>query len=78
MDFMRKTRIVLANKNVPNMVGQITTILANEGINIADMLNKGKGDVAYNIIDLDGDVSAKAIDKLKAIDGVFMVRVIKA
>lgn len=78
LDFMRKTRIVLANKNVPNMVGQITTILAQEGINIAEMLNKGKGDVAYNIIDLDGDVSPKAIDKLKAIEGVIMVRIIKA
>ena len=78
MDFMRKTRIVLANKNVPNMVGQITTILAQEGLNIADMLNKGKGDVAYNIIDLDNDVSDAIVAKLKAIDGVIMVRVIKA
>jgi D-3-phosphoglycerate dehydrogenase len=78
LDFMRKTRIVLANKNVPNMVGQITTVLANEGLNIAEMLNKGKGEVAYNIIDLDNDVSQKAVDKLKAIEGVIMVRVIKA
>lgn len=78
LDFMRKTRITLANKNVPNMVGQITTVLANEGINIADMINKGKGDVAYNIIDLDGDVSDKVVQKLKAIEGVFMVRIIKA
>ena len=78
MDFMRKNRIILANKNVPNMVGQITTILAQENLNIADMINKGKGDVAYNIIDLDTDVPPKAIEKLRAIEGVFMVRLIKA
>jgi len=60
------------------MVGQITTILAQEGLNISDMINKGKGDVAYNIIDLDNDVSAKAIEKLKSIEGVFMVRLIKS
>jgi len=78
LDFHRKTRIILANKNIPNMVGQITTVLANEGINIADMLNKGKGDVAYNIIDIDSDVGTGIIDKLKSIDGVIMVRLIKA
>ena len=78
MDFMHANRILIANKNIPNMVGQITTILAQEGLNISDMINKGKGDVAYNIIDLDNDVSAKAIEKLKSIEGVFMVRLIKS
>jgi D-3-phosphoglycerate dehydrogenase len=71
-----KTRILIANRNVPNMVGQITTILAQEKINIADMLNKHKGEYAYNIIDIDGQVPAGAVGKLKAIDGVVMVRVI--
>jgi D-3-phosphoglycerate dehydrogenase len=67
-------RLVIANKNVPNMVGQITTILASEKINIADMINRHKGDYAYNIIDIDNVIPSSAIDKLKCIDGVIMVR----
>jgi D-3-phosphoglycerate dehydrogenase len=67
-------RIVIANKNVPNMVGQITTILATEKINIADMINRHKGDYAYNIIDIDGAIPAVVIEKLKGINGVIMVR----
>lgn len=67
-------RIVLANKNVPNMVGQITTILASEKINIADMINRHKGDYAYNIIDIDGNIPPVVIEKLKGINGVIMVR----
>jgi len=77
MDFRRTLRIAIANKNVPNIVGQITTILAAEHINIADMINKSKGEVAYNLIDLDHEVSPKAIDKIKAIEGVVLVRVIR-
>ncbi|MDX9882704.1 MAG: phosphoglycerate dehydrogenase [Prolixibacteraceae bacterium] len=70
-------RIVIANKNIPNMVGQITSKLASEGINIANMLNKNKADIAYNIIDIDGsDPSDSLIDKLLSIDGVFMVRIL--
>jgi D-3-phosphoglycerate dehydrogenase / 2-oxoglutarate reductase len=70
------TRITVGNNNVPNMVGQITTLLAAEKINIADLLNKSKGDLAYNIIDIDGAVNDGAVAKLKAIKGVIMVRVI--
>jgi D-3-phosphoglycerate dehydrogenase len=71
-----RTRITIGNNNVPNMVGQITTVLAAEKINIADLLNKSKGELAYNIIDIDGAVTDGAITKLKAIKGVIMVRVI--
>jgi D-3-phosphoglycerate dehydrogenase / 2-oxoglutarate reductase len=71
-----RTRITIGNNNVPNMVGQITTVLAAEKINIADLLNKSKGELAYNIIDIDGAVTDGAIAKLKAIKGVIMVRVI--
>lgn len=71
-----KNRIIIANRNVPNMVGQITTILAAEKINISDMLNRHKGDYAYNIIDVDNDVHASVIDKLKSIEGVIMARLI--
>ncbi len=69
-------RITLANRNVPNMVGQISTMLANENINILNMLNKSKGEYAYTIIDVDQQVNADAINKLKSINGVLNVRVI--
>ena len=69
-------RIIVANRNIPNMVGQISTILAGESINISDMINRHKGDHAYNIIDVEGDVQPHVIDQLRAIDGVIMVRVI--
>lgn len=69
-------RILIANKNVPNIIGQFTSILARENINIADMLNKSKGDYAYNIIDIDGDANENIIDHLKNVEGVIMVRVI--
>lgn len=77
MDFSCPVRLTIANRNIPNMVGQITTILAEENINIADMLNKHHGEMAYNIIDLDGDVSDRALEKLNGINGVVMTRVIR-
>lgn len=70
-------RIVIANKNIPNMVGQITTILAEESINISDMLNRHRGDHAYNIIDIEGTASQETIKKLKAIEGVIMARLVE-
>jgi D-3-phosphoglycerate dehydrogenase len=69
-------RILISNKNVPNIIGQFTSILAKENINIADMLNKSKGDYAYNIIDIDGDADQNVIDKLMSVEGVSMVRVV--
>jgi len=72
-----KTRVTIANKNVPNMVGQITAVLAKHKLNIEDMLNKNKGEVAYNIIDLEGAIPATLQDELAAIDGVLLVRVIE-
>jgi len=69
-------RITIANKNVPNIIGQFTSILAQEGLNIADMLNKSKKDYAYNIIDIDGSVSDAVLAKLQAVEGVIAVRVI--
>ncbi|MFV0376148.1 MAG: phosphoglycerate dehydrogenase [Mangrovibacterium sp.] len=70
-------RLVIANKNVPNMVSQISSLLAAEGLNIANMLNKAKADIAYNIIDIDGPAPTEELAaKLKAIDGVVMVRIL--
>ena len=77
LDFRSQTRVVIANKNVPNMISQITTLLAAEKINVSDMLNKNKGEVAYNIIDVDGDIGENTLTKIRAIDGVIMARVIK-
>ncbi len=69
-------RITIANKNVPNMIGEITSILAKYSINIHDMLNKSRGELAYNIIDVDGDLTDEIISELQNIEGVVMVRVI--
>ncbi len=71
-------RILLANRNVPNMVGQVTTILAAEKINIADMINRHRGDLAYNIIDIDARVGEATLKTLRSTEGVIMVRVIEA
>jgi D-3-phosphoglycerate dehydrogenase len=73
---MGRNRIVVANANVPNMVGQITTVLAADKINIADMMNKSAGDLAYNIIDIDGGVAEAQVEKLRKIDGVITARLI--
>ncbi len=69
-------RICIANKNVPNMIGQITPVLAEHNINIDDMLNKSKGDYAYNIIDIDSEIGDDVVQKLGKIQGVVMARVI--
>ena len=74
LPFTSPYRMVIANRNIPNMVGQITTMLAQEGINIADMINKHKGEIAYNIINLDSPVAKEKIDSVAKIDGVVMVR----
>lgn len=71
-----KTRITVANKNVPNVLSQLTALVGAHGLNIDDMINKNKGDVAYNIVDVSGDVNAELLGKLKAVDGVIAVRVI--
>jgi len=67
-------RITLANKNVPNMVGQISTCLAKAGHNIEDLLNKSVGELAYTIVDIDGDPSAETLAELRGIDGVLALR----
>ena len=68
------SRITIANANVPNMVGQISTILAESQLNIADLLNKSRGDIAYTIIDLDDDISESTLDSIRAIEGVLALR----
>jgi len=73
------SRILIANRNVPNMVSQISSVLASEGLNIDNMLNKKRDEMAYNIIDVDSDkVEDSVKEKLLGIDGIFMVRTIEA
>ncbi|MCQ2983033.1 MAG: phosphoglycerate dehydrogenase [Treponemataceae bacterium] len=71
------SRLCVSIKNIPTMVGQITSVLADAKLNIAAVVNQSRGDVAYNLIDVEGDVSEDAADKIRAIDGVINVRVIK-
>lgn len=70
------SRLSIANENVPNMVGQISTALAEAKLNIADLLNKSRGELAYTLIDIDGSVSSSVIEELRAIQGVLSVRAI--
>ncbi len=70
-------RISITHKNIPNMISQFTKILGDEGVNIADMTNKSKGEFAYTLIDLESAASKTALDALQAVDGVAKVRVIK-
>jgi len=69
-------RLAIANKNLPDMVGQMSHILGSHKVNIAHMVNESRGDVAYTLIDVEGEVSAEAVDAIRAIDGVLNVRVI--
>ncbi len=69
-----KFRVAIANANVPNMVGQISTAMAKAGLNIHNMLNKSRGDMAYTLVDVDSAVPAALIAELSAIGGVLAVR----
>lgn len=78
--FTGKRRVTVAHKNVPNMVGQITGALSDYDLNIADMVNRSKGDYAYTLIDIDnqvnGDVIPGLTEKLLSISGVITARII--
>jgi D-3-phosphoglycerate dehydrogenase len=67
-------RVAIANANVPNMLGQISTAMAKAGLNIHDMLNKSKGEMAYTLVDVDSGVPAELLDELARIKGVLSVR----
>ena len=70
-------RLALLHKNVPNMIGQISSILASTDMNIANMTNKSRDKYAYTLLDLESTPDAMMIQKLNAIKGVLRVRVIK-
>ena len=70
------TRLAISNCNVPNMVGQISTCLASAGLNIADLLNKSRGEYAYTLIDTDGTVGEDLVGRIRGIDGVLTARIV--
>jgi len=72
----RPHRLAITNVNVPNMVGQVSTALAEEKINIADLLNVSRGDVAHTLVDLDAPASDGILERLRAISGILRVRVL--
>ncbi|MDX5476350.1 MAG: phosphoglycerate dehydrogenase [Bacillaceae bacterium] len=78
MPFTGRKRITVIHQNIPNMVGQITSILASESLNIADMMNRSKGPWAYTLIDLDQDLQREELvkERLLQIDGVRRVRIL--
>jgi predicted regulator of amino acid metabolism with ACT domain len=63
-----------ANANGPNMLGQISTVMAKAGLNIHNMINKSKGEVAYTLVDVDSQVPQQVVDLIAAIPGVLAVR----
>ncbi len=70
-------RLVVANANVPNMLGQISEAFGHAGLNIHDMVNMSRGELAYTVVDLDSPIPASVKDRIAAIDGVMMVRIIE-
>jgi len=70
-------RIAVFHRNIANMISQFTTCVGSAGINISEIMNKSRGDVAYTMMDIDHHITEDVIDKMKAIDGVFKVRVVK-
>ena len=71
-------RVAIANANVPNMLGQISTAMAGAGLNIHNMVNKSRGDMAYTLVDVDSPVADAVLDSIRAIDGVLSVRYLPA
>ena len=72
----RGTRLAISNRNVPKMLGQILAVLADQNINVLDMINKSREDIAYNLIDLESEPSADSLAAIAAIDNVIKVTLI--
>jgi D-3-phosphoglycerate dehydrogenase len=70
-------RLLVVNRNIPNMVGQITTILAGSGINITDLINHHREEYAYNIIDTEQRIPPEALEQLEKVEGIIRVRTVE-
>ena len=71
------SRVAIFHKNIANMITKFTATFGDEVVNITDMMNKSRGEVAYTMMDLESPVSQEMVDRLSAIDGVFRVRIVK-
>jgi len=71
-------RLVVCNANVPNMVGQISTIMADANLNIHDMINQSRGEIAYTIVDLDSKIPETIVETIRQLDGIMIARAIQA
>src|ERR1700736_4721431 len=80
VDMLRESpyRVAIANANVPNMLGQISTTMAHAGLNIHNMVNKSRGEMAYTLVDVDSPIQPSVVDAISAIQGVLSVRAIPA
>jgi D-3-phosphoglycerate dehydrogenase len=80
LPYTGKRRVAAFHKNVPNMVGQITSAISSYNLNIADMVNRSRGDYAYTMIDIDNKVNGEVIpgleQKIQDIEGTVSVRII--
>ena len=72
-----ESRVAVLHLNIPNMIGQVTGTVAGQGVNISDLTNKSRDKYAYTLLDLEGRPTEETIEKLKAIQGVLRVRVVK-
>ena len=71
-----KHRLTIAHKNIPKMLGQISAVLSEQGTNIANMINRSRGDYAYTMVDLEQEITDENVKRIKDIEGVLKVRVI--
>jgi len=78
LEHWKAFRLLVANRNIPNMVGQITTILAAANINITDLINHHRDDYAYNIIDTEQKIPDPVLDQIRQVEGIIRVRSIEA
>ena len=76
LDRTGKKRITISNTNTPGMIEKITKLMAENQLNIADMINKSRGNLAYNIIDVEGEINGDLAKKISATEGVIGVRVL--
>jgi len=70
------SRMTFTNRNVPKVLGQVLSVLADANLNVVDMVNKSRGEIAYNIIDIEGNIDEAVIGKVASVDGVMRVRLI--
>ncbi|CUM72693.1 D-3-phosphoglycerate dehydrogenase [Blautia hydrogenotrophica] len=72
-----RSRVAITHRNIPNMISQFSKILGDEGMNIADMTNKSRGEYAYTLMDMEAEIPEKAIEALESVEGVSRVRVVR-